>query len=185
MDDYKAFTKALIYAAEKHRHQMRKDGSPYIYHPIAVAQLVHTAGHGLKYQIVALLHDVLEDTSATEEEIAIFGDEILQAVKAISREENESNEDYVDKLLRNKIAKTIKSCDVVHNMFDTLLCDDREWVRLYVVKTRRLYRGKLSKAADMAIDMAIRYIDDCPEVRPTPSFTKEELAIYSNFDSEY
>lgn len=178
MDNYAAFAKALAFAAEKHKNQTRKDGRPYIYHPIGVAQLICMSGHGLKYQIVALLHDVLEDTDATENDLEIFGSEIVSAVKALTRVDGESDDEHLNKVLNNKIARLVKGCDVINNMYDTLLCDDPEWVNLYVRKASLKYSGRLCKAADMSIEMALRCIDDCPEKTPVPSFTKEELTPY-------
>ena len=76
------FSQALAFAAEKHKRQTRRDKiTPYIYHPIRVAELVRDAGYGVRYQVVALLHDVLEDTKTTDEEIMAFGEDIYEAVK--------------------------------------------------------------------------------------------------------
>ena len=63
------FEDALQLATKKHAGQLRRDGTPYIWHPIAVAGLLRTAGFDEKYQVAGLFHDLLEDTDATEDEI--------------------------------------------------------------------------------------------------------------------
>ena len=63
---------ALTFATEKHKGQKRIGGNDYISHPLAVYEMVKKQGHGEDFQITALFHDLLEDTDATEEEIAKF-----------------------------------------------------------------------------------------------------------------
>ena len=57
------------FAKEKHGTQKRIGGDPYITHPVAVADILKKEGYDIEYQIVALFHDLLEDTDATEDEI--------------------------------------------------------------------------------------------------------------------
>ena len=80
---------ALRFSADKHCHQRRKDdlGSPYINHPIQVAETLWRIGgvRDLVLIIAALLHDTLEDTDATAAEIlALFGVEVLNLVQEVS-----------------------------------------------------------------------------------------------------
>ena len=178
MDKYEIFNKALMYAIKKHENQLRKDGRPYIYHPIQVAQLTHIAGRGMRYQTVAVLHDVFELTDAKFEDIEEFGPEIVEAVKAITRKNGEDDESYLQRILQNKIARVVKSCDVIDNMYDTVLCDDSDWARKYIYKIRKEYWGRLSKATDMSIMQASEWVDNYPDKRPLPSFSKEDLSPY-------
>ena len=62
---YRAFT----YADAEHKGQLRKDGTPYITHPLAVAEIVADLGQDADSVIAALLHDTIEDTNATHEEV--------------------------------------------------------------------------------------------------------------------
>jgi len=80
--EFEMFLTALRFAAEKHRDQRRKDSSrsPYINHPIAVAEILWRTG-GVRDMITltaALLHDTVEDTATSPDEIrAQFGEEVL------------------------------------------------------------------------------------------------------------
>ena len=92
MQEPELFARAIGLAAERHANQNRKDGTPYIYHPLKVAELVKDAGYGLRYQMAAVLHDVLEDTETTEEELTLFGEDVLEAVKLGTRPEGADEE---------------------------------------------------------------------------------------------
>ena len=88
-EDIGKILNAARFAAEKHRNQRRKDSqkSPYINHPLEVAERIWNTG---KYQDInaicaALLHDTVEDTDATFEEIEeLFGSEVLAMVKEVT-----------------------------------------------------------------------------------------------------
>ena len=67
--DMDLIDRAVHYADEKHKHQQRKDGSPYIIHPLAVAEIVVEMGLDMDAILGALLHDCIEDTDASHEEI--------------------------------------------------------------------------------------------------------------------
>ena len=68
--DMTLIDKAVEYAREKHKDQKRKDGSPYIIHPLAVAEVVAEMGLDVDAILGALRHDCIEDTEASFEEIA-------------------------------------------------------------------------------------------------------------------
>ena len=79
--DMDRIDKAVAYASEKHKDQKRKDGSPYIIHPLAVAQIVAEMGLDLEAVLAALLHDCIEDTDASFDEIArLFGQTTAEMV---------------------------------------------------------------------------------------------------------
>lgn len=77
---------AIQFAAVKHKGQVRKSTNiPYISHPFAVAMMLQKAGHTKEVIMAGVLHDTLEDTSATEEEIReLFGDAVLALVASAS-----------------------------------------------------------------------------------------------------
>ena len=68
--DMALIDRAVDYAREKHKDQKRKDGSPYIIHPLAVAEIVAEIGLDTDAILGALLHDCIEDTDSTYDDIA-------------------------------------------------------------------------------------------------------------------
>ncbi len=78
--------RALDYATEMHANQFRESGEPYITHPIAVAGILFDLGLDCSTLAAALLHDCVEDTAATDEEIRkLFGDEIAELVAGVTK----------------------------------------------------------------------------------------------------
>ncbi len=120
--------KAYRYAKEKHRIQLRKSGEPYIIHPLAVATIVTELGMDTESVAAALLHDVVEDTDATLEEVTkLFGKEIaalIDGVTKIGRIPYSSREEQQAENIRKMLiamAKDIrviiiKLADRLHNM---------------------------------------------------------------------
>ena len=120
--------KAFEFAKEAHKGVVRKSGEPYIIHPIAVAYIVRNEiGLGTKSITSALLHDVVEDTDYTVEDIAeYFGDKVASIVEGLTKlsgvfEQNESVQAENFKLLLLTLTKDlrvilIKIADRLHNM---------------------------------------------------------------------
>ena len=78
--------KAYLYAKEKHKNQFRKSGEPYIIHPLNVAYILANLGLDTETICAALLHDVVEDTEATYEDIkSQFGQEMAQIVEGVTK----------------------------------------------------------------------------------------------------
>lgn len=151
MTEQELFEKALCFATEKHSGQTRQDGSPYIYHPIKVAEFLKDAGYDLRYQMAGLLHDVLEDTDATEDEVRFFGDDIFAAVKLVTRPAGVDENAYVTAILQNPMATAVKNADKIHNMTDIVTATDKQWAKNYVKKVKKHYAGKFTLALDAAI----------------------------------
>ena len=84
--DFALIDKAVDYANKKHAAQKRKDGSPYIIHPLAVAQIVTEMGLDMDAILGALLHDCIEDTDASHEEIEkLFGPTVAELVEGVTK----------------------------------------------------------------------------------------------------
>lgn len=162
MTNEELLAKAMTFACEKHKNQKRRDGTPYIYHPLSLAQMAKDRNLDFKYQIVALLHDTLEDTNATEEEIKEFGDDVLEAVKLLTRKDGMKEEDYIKGVLSNHMAATIKNFDIVYNITEAGYCEDKDWAEQYVKKTKYYTKGKFSVAVDGAFGYAKNNINQYP-----------------------
>ena len=105
--------KAMKLCYEAHKDQVDKSGLPYVFHPAHVAEQMTDEAT----TIVALLHDVVEDTDYTLEDLAAegFGKEILEAVALMTHEDDVPYLDYVAKLKDNPIARAVKLADLAHN----------------------------------------------------------------------
>ena len=108
--------KAIIFATKKHAGQLDKADKPYILHPLAVMMKLGTE----QEQIVAVLHDVMEDCGVTAEELSNEGFSrcIIEAVEAISRrkDKGETYREYIQRCEKNTLAVMVKFADLEHNM---------------------------------------------------------------------
>lgn len=137
--DLALLLRSLAFAARKHRHQRRKDarGLPYINHPIALANVLYSEGGISDIQVLcaAILHDTLEDTSATQAELAeLFGGKIRDIVievtddKRLSRRERKRLQiDHATQL--SPAAKLVKLADKICNLRDVLASPPVGWSR--------------------------------------------------------
>lgn len=109
--------KAIRIATEVHEGQLDKGGQPYILHCLRVMLAMPTT----ETQIVAVLHDVLEDSSPTNGLVRKlsregFSETVIDALKALTRRKGESYEDYVKRLAPNSLARTVKLSDLQDNL---------------------------------------------------------------------
>lgn len=103
---------AELVATIAHHGQFDKQGVPYINHPKYVASLVDTPVE----KSIALLHDVLEDTFITKEDlIPVFGRRIVEILDILTRRKGEDYFDYIARVKQNPIATKIKLADLTHN----------------------------------------------------------------------
>ena len=127
--------RALNFATEKHKGQKRIGGDDYITHPIAVCEKVKNLGFNEDYQITALFHDLLEDTSATEKEILSYGnEEVLTAVKLLTKQKGYDMKEYISAIKNNEIAFVVKGADRLHNL-ECALITSVEFKRKYILET--------------------------------------------------
>jgi (p)ppGpp synthase/HD superfamily hydrolase len=120
--------KAKEYAKRYHMGQTDKSGVDYFAgHVSTVAQKVADAGYGNEYIVVAFLHDVVEDTSATLAEIDLeFGTDVANAVDAMSKRESEEYANYLSRVTNNSMASVVKFYDMEHNSDISRLTTIRE-----------------------------------------------------------
>ena len=126
--------KALELAYEKHKNQVDKAGKPYFLHPVMLALRLEG-----KKKIVAILHDIIEDTDITEKDLLDIGfdDDIVEAVVLLTRDKNITYYDYIKKIKysNNTLAYWVKMADLEDNMdlsrFENVTDKDKERVKRY------------------------------------------------------
>lgn len=110
--------RAMRLAYRAHAGQVDKAGVPYIFHPYHLAEQMTTEAA----VCVALLHDVVEDSNVTIEEIAAaFPPDITEAVRLLTHDENTPYLDYIRALRTNALACTVKRADLAHNSDESRL----------------------------------------------------------------
>ena len=138
------FQIALELAVEKHKNQTDKAGNPYILHPLHVMENVNSKDG----KIVAILHDIIEDTDITEDYLLKIGlsKRIVDAVVALTRSEDIDYQEYIKTLSSNPLAKEVKLADLEHNMdlkrLPTLEEKDLERNRKYQIAYHYLINNK-------------------------------------------
>lgn len=112
MINTKLTRKAMIIAYNAHQNQFDKANIPYIYHPIHIAEQMETELEC----IVALLHDVVEDTDITFNDLEKeFPQEVIDLLKILTHDKKIDYIEYIKKVKTNPIATKIKIADLKHN----------------------------------------------------------------------
>ena len=172
--DTELIEQAIAYATQKHEHQKRKDGSPYIIHPLAVAQIVVEMGLDTDAVLGALLHDCIEDTDASKDEIAKrFGEataDMVEGVTKLTRANFQSSEERQMENLRKMFMAMskdirvvlIKIADRLHNMRtmqyqtpEKQISKCRETMDIYSPLAHRLGMQRIKWELE---DIALRYL---------------------------
>ena len=104
---------ALSIATEAHKGQFDKAGVDYVEHPIYVASQVDTE----EEKAVALLHDVIEDSPFTAEELLLAGllETVVTAVQILSKKKGQDYQTYLENVKSNPLARVVKLADLKHN----------------------------------------------------------------------
>lgn len=142
MVNTKLTRKAMIIAYNAHMGQVDKAFVPYIFHPIHVAEQMDDE----ITCIVALLHDVVEDTEVTFTDLEKeFSKEIVDILRLLTHDKNTDYMEYIEKIKSNKMATKVKIADIKHNM-------DKS--RLDVIDEKTLIREeKYKKALEVLEEM--------------------------------
>ena len=105
--------RAMKLSYKAHKDQVDKSGLPYFHHPLHLAEQMDDEDS----TIVALLHDVVEDTDYTIKDIKGmgFGDDVIEALKLLTHDPSVPYLDYVKEIAGNPLAKKVKLADLKHN----------------------------------------------------------------------
>jgi (p)ppGpp synthase/HD superfamily hydrolase len=114
MHELELLEKAIGIAVEAHRGQKDRYGAPYILHALRVMARLDTPIE----KIVGILHDVVEDTEWTFEDLTRegFPETVVEALRCVTKREGEAYEGFVKRSARNPLAKRVKSADLEDNM---------------------------------------------------------------------
>ncbi len=173
--DIALIDRAVEFAREKHKDQKRKDGSPYIIHPLAVAEIVVEMGLDMDAILGALLHDCIEDTDTSHDDVAkYFGNTVAEMVEGVTKltraNFSSTEEQQMENLRKMFMAMSkdirvvlIKIADRLHNMRtmqyqspakQIIKC--RETMDIYAPLAHRLGMQKIKWELE---DIALRYLE--------------------------
>jgi guanosine-3',5'-bis(diphosphate) 3'-pyrophosphohydrolase len=154
------YLKCLAFAAKKHDGQYRGTGESYITHPVAVAGILESKGFKEdKYTCVALLHDVLEDTETTVQDIIDLTEDnkIAERVMILSKVRGYNMDDYICCIANDEVAKMVKLADRLHNS-QTAKGMSEKFRKQYVAETE-IYFYDLAKGTVFEQDI-FRAVED-------------------------
>ena len=193
-----ALQDALSYSKKAHENQFRKSGEPYIVHPILVAGIVASITNDESMAISALLHDIVEDTQASIEEIQEgFGRDVAHLVDGLTKIVNIRDAELVssssdDKLVVSALSfrkmllasiedvrvLVVKLCDRLHNMLTLDALPEHKQIRIaeetLVVYSPIAHRLGISSLKNILEDLSFSYL-----------FKEEKLSIDNYLDLNY
>ena len=177
-EDILELRKAYSFAKKAHAFQRRKSGEPYIIHPLQVAEIVESFGLDTTSLIAALLHDVVEDTEVTLNDIKKeFGDEVALIVDGLSKisyfgemKKVEDEEKHIETLRKILLASAkdirilvLKLCDRLHNMRTLNELPEQKQIRI-ANETMQIYVPIAQKTGIYALkweleDLSFKYLN--------------------------
>ena len=139
---YTALTnRAMRIAYEAHAGQTDKCGAPYVFHPYHLAEQMPDE----ITTCVALLHDVVEDTSTTLDDLAcMFPSEVIGALALLTHNPGTPYLEYVRALAANPVARTVKRADLLHNLDETRYAGSKPPAEAELVQRRERYKAALA-----------------------------------------
>lgn len=128
-----SYIKALFIMLNAHRTQKDKGGHPYFLHPLRISKKLLDK----RAKVVALLHDVLEDSEKyTLDDFKFLDDEQKEALKLLTHDKYEDYFDYINKIKKNELARKVKIIDLKDNMnlkrLKTITDKDKERYKKYL-----------------------------------------------------
>ena len=131
--------KALRLCFDSHKEQTDKTGMPYVFHPFHLAEQMDDEIS----TVCALLHDVVEDTDTTFEDLGDMGfpGEVIEVLKLLTHTDGVPYMDYVERISSNQIATKVKIADLTHNSDLTRMSPDE--IDDYALKRNEKYKAAL------------------------------------------
>jgi len=173
---------AIEFAVKAHEHQKRKSGEPYVIHPILVASIVAKISGDKSMVIAGLLHDVVEDTKYTLDEIKeLFGSDVSYLVDGLTKIDSIREKELAPSHLKNKLSKSafsfrkmltasikdmriliIKLCDRIHNLSTLDALPEEKQFRIaeesLVVYAPIAHRLGISSLKSLIEDFSFKYL---------------------------
>lgn len=147
-EDTEKISAAAVFAAKKHGEQKRKSGEPYLIHPLAVATILISYNMDADTVCAGLLHDTLEDTDTTEEQIAeLFGKEVGEMVQAVT------------KITRITQDKSIQEAETIKKMFFAMSKD----LRVILIKLADKLHN-MRTLSGLSPERRIAFANDCLDI---------------------
>jgi (p)ppGpp synthase/HD superfamily hydrolase len=130
--------KAISIALSAHKGEIDKGGSPYILHPLRVMLNMDT----IEEKIVAILHDVVEDSAISIQNLKDEGypEIILKAIELLTKDVNQSYEEYILDIRKNRLATKVKLADLKDNMNINRLMDPNDEDKARLKKYKAAYK---------------------------------------------
>ncbi|MCG7316826.1 HD domain-containing protein [Brevibacillus laterosporus] len=137
---------AVLLATKAHANQQDKGGQPYILHPLRIMMYMPSD----EARAVAVLHDVLEDTDVTADDLreAGFPKEVVEAVMILTKNSKEDYDSYIKRVKQNQLARAVKIADIKDNLDLTRIAEPTEADVARIEKYKRALKELEADAED-------------------------------------